>query len=86
MPLGALVDAKLKAKIWSRQYVDLALLTGDSSAGYSVVLDAGAESSSWRRKEEPLNKIDTIGTWTDAFLIYMAIFVERFPFEVSQNA
>ena len=50
------------------------------------MLDAGAESSSGRRKEEPLNKIDTIGSWTDAFLIYLAIFVERFPFEVSQNA
>ena len=82
--LGALVDAKLKAKIWTRQYVDLALLTGDSSARYSVVLDAGAESSSWHLKEEPLKKIDTIGSWTDAFLIYMAIYVDRFPSEVSQ--
>ena len=84
VPLGALVDAKLKAKIWSRQYVDLALLTGDSSTRYSVVLDAGAESSSWRLKEEPLKKIDTIGSWTDAFLIYMAIYVDRYPTEVSQ--
>ena len=83
VPLGALVDSKLKAKIWTRQYVDLALLTGDSSARYSVVLDTGAESSSWHLKEEPL-KIDTIGSSTEAFLIYMAIYVDRFPSEVSQ--
>ena len=68
VPLGALVEAKLKAKIWSRQYIDLAMLTGDSSARYSVVLDAGADSSSWHLKEQPLKKIDTIGSWTDAFL------------------
>ena len=84
MPLAALVDAKLKAKIWTRQYVDLALLTVDSSARYSVELDAGAESSSLHLKEEPLKKIDTIGSWTDVFLIYMAIYVDRFPSEVSQ--
>ena len=29
VPLGALVDAKLKSKIWTRQYVYLALLMGD---------------------------------------------------------
>ena len=84
VPLGALVEAKLKAKIWSHQYINLVMLTGDSSARYSVVLDAGAESSSWHLKEQPLKKIDTIGSWTDAFLVYMTIYVERFPAEVAQ--
>ena len=84
VPLGALVDANLKAKIWSRQYVDLALLTRDSSARYSVVLDTGAESSSWHLKEQPLKKINTIASWTDAFLISMAIYVDCFPYEVEQ--
>ena len=84
MAVGALVDEKLKVKIWSRQYIDLAMLTGDSSARFSVVLDAGAESSSWHLKEQSLKKIDTIGSWTDAFLIFMAIYVERFPTEVCQ--
>ena len=84
VPLGALVDARLKEIIWSRQYVDLAMLTGDSSARYSVVLDAVAESSSWHLKERSLKKIDTIGSWTDAFLICMAIYVDSFPSEVAQ--
>ena len=51
---------------------------------FSVVPSPESDYSRWQLRAQPLKEIYSICTWTDAFLIYMAIYVDRFPAEVLQ--
>lgn len=82
-PLGAAVNAKLKAKIWSDQYVDLAqLLPSDKEDTYTVTVSkqGGRPNFAVSPAGRP-KSIANIDQWTDAFAIYAAIRVERSPNE-----
>lgn len=80
VPLGATVSAKLKNKIWSNEFVDLRMLLPNSNESISVMVKAGKiELQQASANKTPLS----IHLWTDAFLIFSNIFLQKFPHEAS---
>ena len=82
VPLGSLVDNKLKAKIWTCQFVELELLVGDNKTPV-LIMYVERQQPSVHMREQAHKRIYNITEWTDAFLIYMAIYTERYPAEVA---
>ena len=80
------VSQNLKEKIWNREYIDLSLLlyqnfisqidrpqnviSYDNAAGSLVITS---------NKNSKVKSIQNIESWTDAFINYMKIFIQRFP-------
>ena len=79
VPLGSLVDPKLKAKIWAKQFVELELLAAESTPQTLFMLDAQTSKPVVEVRDQPTKKITSIEQWTDAFLLYIAIYLERHP-------
>ena len=82
-PISAMVDPKLKQKIWQDQYIDLALLLpqnclpGSNRSG--LQFKVASNSTLALQQVKPKFVIFTIEQWTTAFLRYIAIYSERFP-------
>jgi hypothetical protein len=80
------VSQNIKEKIWNREYVDLALLLyqifvsqiykPQSVISYDNQLGVLVVQSN---KNSKAKGIQNISTWTDAFVNYMKIFLQRFP-------
>ena len=83
VPLGGLVDSKLKARIWAGQYIELDLLLGGVVDNPVLIFDIRSQQSSVQTREQPQHRINNIAQWTDAFLVFMAIYTDRFPTEVA---
>ena len=83
VPLGSLVDSKLKARIWAGQYIELDLLLGGIVDNPVLIFDIRLQQSSVQTREQAQHRITNISQWTDAFLMFMAIYTERFPTEVA---
>ncbi|VDI77783.1 Hypothetical predicted protein [Mytilus galloprovincialis] len=80
------VSQNLKEKIWNREFIDLSLLlyqnfisqidrpqnviSYDNAAGSLVITS---------NKNSKVKSIQNIESWTDAFINYMKIFIQRFP-------
>ena len=82
--LGSLVDAKIKAKIWAMQFVDLELLVGESAPQTMYLLDLATSRPVVQVRDQPTTEISNIEQWTDAFIciciaICIAIYTERHP-------
>lgn len=82
VPLGSLVDSTLKSKIWAKQFIDLALLLGDPTSQTTVFLDVDSSSTVVKVKDHNAKKISTVEQWSDAFLVYTAIYTQRHPAEI----
>ena len=78
--LGATLDPKIKSKIWSREYIDLATLKDKVEPRVSVsVEDNGNPSISLKaNKSAP---VPTYIQWLQSFGKYAAVYLERFPEE-----
>lgn len=77
--LGANVLMSTQEKIWNNEYIDLAkLLHSDPAAENQqlLVLEDGQIKITNKSKDK---KIASISEWTDAILIYAAIYLKRFP-------
>ena len=83
VPLGGLVNSKLKARIWAGQYIELDLLLGGVVDNPVLIFDIRSQQSSVQTREQPQHRINNIAQWTDAFLVFMAIYTDRFPTEVA---
>ena len=79
VPLGSLVDDRVKAKVWANQFVELELLVGESAPQTMYLLDSATDRPVVQIRDQPTKKIANIEQWTDAFLIYIAIYTERHP-------
>ena len=79
VPLGSLVDDRVKAKVWANQFVELELLVGESAPQTMYLLDSATDRPVVQIRDQPNKKIINIEQWTDAFLIYIAIYTERHP-------
>ncbi|XP_061187484.1 uncharacterized protein LOC133195612 [Saccostrea echinata] len=81
VPLGATVSSKLKLKIWNNEFVDLKLLLPNSNEEpLSIMVKAGKiELQQTSSNKNPI----TIHQWTDAFLIFSTIYLQKFPQEAS---
>ncbi|XP_052694795.1 uncharacterized protein LOC128173113 isoform X1 [Crassostrea angulata] len=77
IPLGAATPHRLKAKIWANQFIDLGLLLQRREDPISLNISSGSlivqQGSS--KPKLPMS----IQRWTDAFLIFMGIFIEKYP-------
>ncbi len=81
--IGELVDPKLKAKIWSKEFFNLELLLSDPQESFSLTFTKDQVAPQVRSSDKPTRKISSISQWTDAFLIYMAIYLEVHPAEAT---
>ena len=78
------IPHKLKKKIWRNQFIDLALLLPrtsylfQTSTNFQLQLCSKAQISLVPNKTR---KNFNIESWTSAFLRFMAIYTEQFPFE-----
>ena len=81
VPLGATVSAKLKLKIWNNEFVELkSLLPNSNEEPLSIMVKAGKiELQQVSSNKNPI----TIHQWTDAFLIFISIYLQKFPQEAS---
>ena len=84
IPLGAHVPQKTKDKIWADDYIDLRSLlsTEVESDPWSITLAPStialqSNHSNSQHKKPPLS----FHEWTEAFHIYTAIYVQKFPQE-----
>ena len=88
-PAGAHIPLSLKEKIWRGEYVEFSDLLPQNRA-FVVYQELNKNScchgghccvGNNTRPAVSKNEIHTIGEWTDALLIYMHIYLERFPSE-----
>ena len=79
VPLGSLVDTKLKSKIWANQFIELELRVGDSTAQPIIMLQPATNNTYVEVKQQVTKKIVNIDQWSDAFLIFIAIHTEHCP-------
>lgn len=77
------VPAQLCRKIWSHQYVNIALLLKGNvelqdicSGGILHITDKGQLET---RPKVTRDKVNNIVKWTDAFLIFSSIYLKKFP-------
>ena len=80
--LSAHVPKQLRQKIWENKYINIALLLKGNaelaeifSGGLLHVIDGKIEARPKQTKE----KINSIEQWTEAFLIFMSIYLSRYP-------
>lgn len=82
-PISAMVDAKIKQKIWNDKYVDLALLRPQNNVPDSrkkgLQFQLIANSTLAVVPNKPKFSIYSIEHWTTAFLRYIAIYPEKYP-------
>ena len=87
LPVDARVPAKLKAKVWREEFIDLgSLLINHTVEGkYQLTIHNPGEGSSPSLALEPVakpKKIVTIDTWVQAFHVFVGIYTSRYPSEV----
>ena len=83
--LSSRVSSKVKAKIWSNEYLDFGTLLSFSpnNQRYSLSL-ASSDGETTRphltlEPSQPVKKIQTINQWLSAFNIFVAIYSEKLP-------
>ena len=72
------VSDELAKKIWAGEYINLALLLNKSDANPSSTFSIN-ESGLIEVKPKPCKSVQSIREWTDAFLIFSAIFIKKHP-------
>ncbi len=77
LPLGSTVDPKIKAKIWANQYVEFEdILFGDTRSKYTLKTDTEGEF----RIVQFDRKITTIGQWSQAFDVFVSVYIQKASF------
>ena len=86
--VSAHVPLALKQKVWSNQFFNFALLLKGSvelseifSYGNIVINERGQMES---RPKAPTEKITSSEKWTDAFVIFMSIYLVKYPDKVQE--
>jgi hypothetical protein len=77
VPLGSLLDGKIKAKIWSKQFIDLAIMLASPTESFTLTLDRQSQLPHFKVTEKASKRIESIEQWTSAFMVYMAVYVEK---------
>ena len=83
VPLGSLVDPKIKAKLWTGQFVELYSLVGEFSESPVLIFDVNNRNPSVQMRDNVSRRTFNVGQWTDAFLVYVSIYIECHPTEVA---
>ena len=80
-PLGASLDAKLKAKIWANEFIDLAQLFGNGAMAPMYTLELITHNPRSPVSFTPsttVRKINNFSQWLEVFLIYAAVLTEHY--------
>lgn len=77
VPVGGLLDPKLKSKIWSKQYIDLELLLAPGKETVTLKIQKGEDAPSFCFDEKATKHIEGIHQWTSAFILYAGVYIER---------
>ena len=80
--LGATLDQKMKARIWSREYIDLTSLADHSSPSVSVSLLSDGKPSIALKPAKTLPP-GSFNQWLQLFCTYAAVYLERYQDEAS---
>jgi hypothetical protein len=86
-PIGFHVSLAVKERIWRGEFIDFSLLLGSNNGDQNVNQLRGLSISAGGAltlAPQSQRKIVTIEQWTDAFLVFMAIYTLRHP-EKSQE-
>ena len=76
IPLGASVSQKIKTKIWTNEFIDLRAVLNFKEDPLSVTISSGVINLNHDAKfKNPIS----IDLWTDAFLVFTAIYLEKYP-------
>lgn len=79
---GATLDPRVKAKIWSHQFVELANMVPKNQAppGLNIHSEAGA-SSQFSITSARARQPSDIQEWHSWFIIYAAVYTQKYPHE-----
>ena len=83
--LSSRVSSKVKAKIWSNEYLDFGTLLSFSPHNQKYSLSFASSDGETTRPHltlepsQPVKKIQTINQWLSAFNIFVAIYSEKLP-------
>ena len=93
--LGTSTPQNIRGKIWRGEFIDLTVLVDSQDNATQVMQDAAEQEranltvaqveGTWVLKPftpPPKNKIFSIEAWTNAFLVYMSIYIEAHPASV----
>ncbi len=79
------VSAKLKGKIWNKEFVDFGFLLGNPGSEKDQFAiqnsDSGLPASFCLEPVSRSRKITTIEAWHKAFLIFVGIYTQKYPLE-----
>ena len=82
--LTAHVPHQLKVKIWSHKYFNIALLLKGGGEGGGGLLYISPEGKVEAKPRQSKEIIPNIERWSDAFLIFISIYVVRYPGKVQE--
>ena len=83
--LSSRVSSKVKAKIWSNEYLDFGTILSFSPNNQKYSLSLASSDGEPTRPyltlepSQPVKKIQTINQWLSAFNIFVAIYSEKLP-------
>ena len=87
VPISSQLSSKVKRKIWTKKYVDFALLLptyGIQPKQQKFTLQLSNDSTFNLIPQSQSRKITHIAQWTSAFLRFVAVYTEKFPKEAPQ--
>ena len=83
VPLGSLIDPRLKAKLWAGQFIEIDSLVGEFHESPVLIFDTQNRQPAMHMRDNVSKRIFNVAQWTDAFLVYVTIYVECHPTEVA---
>ena len=84
LAVDARIPDKIRAKIWSQEYVDFGLLLTSPVADSGYRLAVSNQGNTPAISLEPISqakKINSIETWVKCFHIFVAVYTTKFPVE-----
>lgn len=78
IPLSSSVSVKIKSKVWNNEFIDFRTLLSTREEPLSVSISSGVINlHQGPRFKTPIS----IAQWTDAFFIFAAVYIEKYPSE-----
>lgn len=81
IPLGSHVPLKIKEKIWNNDFIDIGSLLPKNIniETWSVTFSSNEVTVNTKQNNTKQKHINSFTDWIEAFNIFMAIFIQRFP-------
>ena len=82
-PLALGISPKIKAQIWSHEYIDLGFLINAKFAKHRYSMVEPPEGGvALEKQNPPAYRFESVAHWLSAFHIYVSIYCEKYPHEV----